>query len=360
MTAREKVQRLAQLARPATPAAAPPESLLQPLSDVTPLAVDWLWPGRVPFGMLTMLDGDPGLGKSSVAFDLAARLTRGFSMPLGRAPVGPPAGVLLLCAEDSAAYTLRPRLEAIGADLGRVFTLKCAVSLPADVATVEATARAGGVRLVVIDPVMSFLSAGVDSNGDQSARQALTPLKGMAERTGAAVVLIRHLNKKTGSSAAYRGGGSIAFNAAARSALVVGRCPAGGLVLASTKCNVGPRPDALAYAVADAPCELPGGGSVRMPVVHWGEVRPDLSADDIVTRPEAREAEPANPKRDAAREWLVAELAGSEVAKSELELLAAEAGLAWRTVERAAEELGVRKSRAGFAGGGSGWSLPPG
>ena len=361
MTPREKVRELAKLREQMAARGLPLEMvLLRPLANVAAVAVEWLWRGRVPLGMLTMLDGDPGLGKSAVAFDLGARLTRGAAMPLSGDPPSAPAGVLLLCAEDSAAHTLRPRMEAAGANLKRVYDLTKPVTLPGDLPVLESIVKAGKIKLVVIDPVMSFLGSGVDSNSDQSARQALTPLKGLAERTGAAVILIRHLNKKNGNTAAYRGGGSIAFAAAARSALVAGRDPGGqpGGVLASVKCNVGPRPDSVSYSIAECPVQLADGRLIQMPMVAWGELRPDLSADDIVTRPEARGPEERGPKRDEARDWLRRELAGSAVAKTELESLAAGAGLGWRTVERAADELGVLKRRAEF-GGASFWSLPP-
>ena len=329
------------------------------LDTVDGLAVDWLWRGRVPFGMLTMLDGDPGLGKSSVAFDLAARLTRGAAMPLSADPPPAPAGVLLLCAEDSAAHTLRPRMEATGAVLSRVFDITAAVTLPGDLPAIEKLVIDHGVKLVVIDPVMSFLAAGVDANGDQSARMALTPLKGLAERTGAAVVLVRHLNKKNGESAAYRGGGSIAFNAAARSALIVGRDPGDQdvSILAPMKCNVGRRPDPVAYAVVETPVTLASGKVVMMPTVEWGELRPDLSADDICTRPDPKSAAGNSRKRDEAKDWLASHLARGPASKSDLEATAEQAGLTWRTAERAATDLGVEKSRVGF-GGGSVWSLP--
>ncbi len=322
------------------------------LDTVEALPVAWLWPGRVPFGMLAILDGDAGLGKSAIAFDLAARLTRGGPMPFAADPPHPPAGVLLLCAEDSAAHTLRPRLEAAGADLARVVIPgeDAIVVIPGDLPAVEALMVGHGVRLVVVDPVMAFLAGGIDSNNDQSARQALTPLKRLAERTGAAVLLIRHLNKKDGQGAAYRGGGSVAFTATTRSALVVGRDPAdpGVSVLAGVKCNVGKLAAAAAYAVEDRD---------GMPVIAWGELRPDLSADDVCTRPQ-----PAGPNRQAAktgdaRDWLADRLAGGPVPKGDLEAAAEVAGHRPRTLQRAAEELGVDARRVGFPAR-TVWDLP--
>ncbi len=337
-------------ARPAGGVTAPLTA--RTLDAVASAPVTWLWPGRVPFGMVTMLDGDPGLGKSAVAFDLAARLTRGGRMPLTADPPRGPAGVLLLCAEDSPAHTLRPRLEAAGADLKRVVipAEDAAVVIPGDLPAVEALVLERGVKLIVIDPVMSFLAGGIDSNNDQSARQALTPLKGLAERTGAAVLLLRHLNKKDGQGAAYRGGGSIAFTAVARSALVVGLDPADPdiRVLAAVKCNVGRPAAAAAYAIEDE------GG---MPVVAWGELRPDLSPDDVCTRPLPTGPGRGAPKAKDAQEWLRGRLAAGPVPKADLEAAAEIAGHKWRTVQRAANELGVAACRTGFPAR-TVWRLP--
>ena len=308
-----------------------------------------------------MLDGDPGLGKSSVAFDLGARLTRGRSMPLCSDPPPDAAAVLLLCAEDSAAETLRPRMEAAGADLTRVIDITKPVAIPNDLLAIEAIVIERGIKLIVIDPVMSFLANAVDSNGDQSSRQALTPLKGLAERTGAAVILVRHLNKKNGDSAAYRGGGSIAFNAAARSALIVGKDPADTAVrvLATVKINVGKEPGPVSYSVGERPVAFADGTEGMMPAVEWGEFRPDLSADDICTRTEAKATGGGGNQRKLAdaRDWLESRLSAGPVPKSDLEAAAERDGLKWRTIERAADELTVLKPREGFPAR-TFWRLP--
>jgi hypothetical protein len=160
------------------------------MSEVRPQPQLWLWPGRIPLGAITVLEGDPGQGKSVVSFDIAGRLTAGRPMPLCDAAAAP-AGVVLLQGEDDLAAVVRPRLEAAGADLSRVIAFDKAGSagrplvLPDDLPLIEKAAAAVQARLVVIDPLPSFVQ-GLSS--DQGARQALGPLTAFAERTGVAVL----------------------------------------------------------------------------------------------------------------------------------------------------------------------------
>jgi AAA domain-containing protein len=190
------------------------------LADVQPERVEWLWPGRVPAGMITLLDGDPALGKSTITIDLAARVTTGAPMPLTTADDSKPGiigDVVILTAEDHLGATVRPRLDAAGGDARRVHVLTgiaraadpdAPIVLPTDVAELETVIRDNKARLVVIDPLMAFLGADIDSYRDQDVRRALAPLAKVAAATGAAIIIVRHLRKSAGA-ALYRGGGSI-------------------------------------------------------------------------------------------------------------------------------------------------------
>ena len=176
------------------------------MSDVKPEAIDWLWWGRIPRGMLTMLDGDPGLGKSTLICEIAACLSTGRPLPGMSQPVQ--TSVLLVNTEDANGCTTRPRLDAAGADAERVLTLKDPlVALPDCVPRIEETVRAHGIGLIVFDPLMAVLSASIDSHRDQDVRRALALLAAMAERRKVAIVLVRHLNKAIGGPALYRGEG---------------------------------------------------------------------------------------------------------------------------------------------------------
>ena len=180
------------------------------LSDVEPEAVSWLWPGYLPRGKLVILDGDPGVAKSTVCLDLAARVSAGAPMPDGTGG-GRPADVLLLSAEDGLADTIRPRLGAAGADVTRVHALtevaelredgrltKRPASLPADLPEVERIIRESQVALVIVDLLMAYLAGAVDAHRDQDVRRVLHQLAGIADRHRCTVVVVRHLNKAGG------------------------------------------------------------------------------------------------------------------------------------------------------------------
>jgi len=236
------------------------------LAEVAPRAVRWLWPGRVPLGKLTVLDGDPGLGKSTVVLDLAARVSRGAPLPddsLG--DLRGAASVVLLCDEDGIADTVRPRLEAAGADLTRVVAVTAVPGprglrpprLPFDSLAIIRIVNAHAARLLVVDPLMAYLDAAVTAYRDQTVRAALAPLTLLADRAGVAVVVVRHLTKTGAASSLYRGGGSIGIIAAARSGLLVALDPHDPTgqrrVLATTKGNLAQPAPALIYTLEASP-----------------------------------------------------------------------------------------------------------
>ena len=214
------------------------------LDAVATETVTWLWSRRIPFGFLTLLDGDPGLGKTAVTLDLAARLTTGRPLPDDPDPPWQPAGVVLVNAEDPIAHTLRPRLEAAGADLTRIvaFDFDHLPEFPAGIATIHAAIRAVDARLVIIDPVIALIEHALNAYHDQDSRVVLRPLATLAAETGTAIVMNRHLTKQSGPKALYRGSGSIAFSAAARSVLLLAEDPDDHdcRILAPVKNNLAP------------------------------------------------------------------------------------------------------------------------
>jgi hypothetical protein len=260
-----------------------PTPCITTLSQVQPQQVDWFWTSWIPLRAVTLLDGDPGLGKSTITLDLAARASRGARMPPHAGDVvSEPCHVLLLGAEDNLAYTIRPRLDAAGADVSRIHALEAIKMgdherppvLPGDLDLVQTMIIAQGIRLVIVDPLMAFLGTETDSHKDQDIRQVMHQLKLIAERTGAAILVVRHLNKNVGGPAIYRGGGSIGIIGAVRSAMVVGKHPKNDKqrVLAINKCNLAAPPRSLVYA------HEPVGNVAR---IGWvGEC--DLTAEDIL------------------------------------------------------------------------------
>ena len=306
------------------------------MSEIEPQPVEWLWKPRIALGEITVVDGDPGTNKSSFTMDMAARVSTGKSMPDTSETVQ--GGVLLLAAEDSIRKTLPLRLIAAGANMTKVAVFEEAISLPGDMATLREAVFKLGAKLVVCDPFSAFL--GGNACSDQSVRQALMPLKNLAEQSNAAVVMVRHLTKSGGKHALYRALGSIGIVAAVRSALLVAKDPQDEnlRVMCHYKNNLGPLASSLLFEpVAE-------GGAVK---IEWrGEC--DYKPEDLLG------TKSGDKKRVAAQKFLVDCLANGPVEQAILKAKAQSGGFAWRTVERAREDLGIRSRRRGW-GPGSKW-----
>ena len=282
------------------------------LDDVAPEDVRWLWPGRIPLGKLSIIDGDPGLGKSLLTLDIAARLTTGRPMPDGSQPeMSGPANVLICSVEDGLGDTIRPRLSLAGADLRRVKAITGvpegadydrSVELPKDWPAIFEAAASFDAAWVILDPLMALLSGDVNSHRDQDIRRALMPGVRLAQETDAAVTFVRHPNKAIGASALHRGGGSVGIAGAARSVMLVAKLPDDETdtrrVLANVKGNLAPPQPALVYQVDSVGAH---------PRLSWhGSV--SLTADELSAPPaKARETTPERAQILAvfgADEWL--------------------------------------------------------
>ena len=312
-------------------------------SEISPEKVEWLWAGRIPIGKITVLDGDPGLGKSFLTLDLAARITTGRLMPDGSPGVD--GGVLVLNAEDGSADTIVPRLLAMGANLKRVRILKTLMGsdgerqpeIPADLAAIERTAELVKAKLIVVDPLMAFLASETNSFRDQDVRRALAPLAMTAERLGAAVLIVRHLNKNSEGNPIYRGGGSIGIIGAARAGLLVARDPDDqsnqSRILAVTKTNLGPSSPSLRWSI-----QSDDRGLIR---VHWsGESAHQASA--LLALPSGDEG---RTELEEACDFLLATLADGPLPANEVIQKGRAAACSERTLKRAKEKLGVKSRR---------------
>jgi hypothetical protein len=311
----------------------PPKAQYTRLSDLEPQATAWLWNLRISAGELNILDGDPSVNNSSLLPDLAPHVSTGRRMPDDTK--GRRGGVLLLLARDSLQKTVLQRLQAANADMRLVSVPNKSVLIPRDLEIVEEIACKTRAALIVIDPIMDFL--GVDANGDQKVRGALTSLKSFAEKTGTAVMLVRHLTKRGGVHALYRGTGSIGIIAATRSALLVGRSPVEPnlRVLCQTKSNLGP----LAPSLLFEPVSTPEG----VVQIEWrGEC--DYGPEELLAS-----SKPGGGRLAEALVFLTELLAKGPIPQQAVKTKAIAAGLAYRTVERAKELLGV-VSEPGLAG----------
>lgn len=339
---------------PATVDLAP---VVTPYAAVAERDIAWLWRDRLPLGMLCLLAGDPGVGKSLLTVELAARVSRG--QPLPDDPTErEPAGVVLLSAEDPD-FVIRSRLAAAGADLGRVVTLQLQspdggtrdpeLRTP-DLAEVAAVVRRIGARLLILDPLNSYLPGGVDSHVDAAIRKALGPLTDFADATGAAVIAVMHLRKSAATAALYRPSGSIGYIAAARSALLVGRDPDDDArrIVAGLKSNLSEPPQSLAYGIVADPGD-------KAPHVTWHGTSPH-SADALLAVPaDADERSAVDDAADALRSIL----ADGPLPAAEARRLARSAGIPDRTLDRAKAAAGVVSHRSGFGPGSAfTWALP--
>lgn len=331
-------------------------AVVRRISDVEREDIPWLWEYRIARGKLTIIAGEPGVGKSTISQKIAADVSRGVALPGDVARNA--ADVVMLNAEESAGDTLRPRLESMGADLDHVHLLDgvegkfgvrpLALSSADDLEVLELVVQERRAALVIIDVLQAFLGAGVDMNRANEMRAVMSALKDMAERTGAAIVILCHFNKGLSSSDITRIIGSVDIVAAVRCVMVVGRdpdCPddrARG-VIARGKSNLPGQPPAYGYAL--------DGGSLT-----WGEERADVtSAQLLAPRPVD-----ADGKRSAVGEavaFLREFLAAGPRLMSEVEAAAERRGIMPRTLRRAAENLPVTRAKEGFSGRWR-WGLP--
>jgi hypothetical protein len=328
------------------------------LADVEPETVQFLWEDRVPLGKVVIVCGDPGQGKSSVAFDLAARVSSGKKMPLTGVRYEP-MSVIVMTAEDGLGDTVVPRLLAAGADLTKIEAItarkgrdgyEAPMSFPEDVDALRAVVDRTDAGLVIIEPLNAFLSGKADSHRDHHVRKALHPLTVMAEETGVAIMIICHLNKSPGGAALYRLGGSIGVAAAARSVLLVAPNPTDPdeRILAVIKSNLAAFPQSVVFRLVDEP----EYSSLR---VKWQGFSL-LTGEDLL---KSSSNERGRSAQDEAESFLEDVLEDGPIPVTEIKEIAADSGISESTLERAKRSLGIESKRKGFGEGGAWeWSLP--
>ena len=297
------------------------------MSEVDTQTVEWLWKPYIPFGKVTIVQGNPGEGKTTFALRLAAACTTGGTLP-GMKPL-PPFQVIYQTAEDGLGDTVKPRLMEAEADLDRVLVIDEAKrELTLSDERIEKAITQNGARLIILDPIQAYMGEKTDMNRANEVRPMFRRLADVAERTGCAVILIGHLNKAAGGQSAYRGLGSIDFRAAARSVLLIGRVKRepNVRVIIHDKSSLAPEGKPIAF------CIDPDTG------FEWiGEY--DITADELLSGAGGNTAT----KTEQAEKLILDLLAdGKELASEDIEKAAAEAGISARTVRAAKKNLDGR------------------
>ncbi len=309
------------------------------LSEVQARPMRWLWPGRLPLGAVSLLEGDPGQGKSLITYDLTARITTGQPMPESKVEPAP-AGVVLLQAEDALDATVQPTLSALGADLARVLVydrsrfVEKPLQFPNDLQLLEDAVRQVKAKLVVIDPFVAFCAG--STAHEQQVRRVLSKLATFAEQMHLSVLLLRHLKKSTSARAMYDGAGSIGLIASVRSGLRTMPDPGSSdpyrHVLVPIKSNVASEA-ALTYRTCKEGKQLK---------IEWLGVSPHNCQELVACR-----TEDSSQLQEAM--YLLYQMLKEDAQEAKAVLAQAkDAGISRRTLMRAKQALGVESEKTKY------------
>ena len=294
--------------------------------------IKWLWKPYIPFGKLTIIQGDPGEGKTTFALWLAALLKQGKGFDeMGNIVVSEPMNVIYQTAEDGIADTVKPRLLTVGAHCSRMKVIDdTEKALSMDDERLEIAIKETGAKLLILDPLQAYLGDKVDMNRANEAREMTKKLGALADRTGCAVILVGHMNKGSGAKAAYRGIGSIDFFASARSVLLVARVPDDSTIraVAQIKNNLAAEGGTMAFRLNEKGFSWIGEYDVSI-----GELLAGYSNND---------------KHKMAEDFLKKVLSdGQTVPASEIFARAKSIGVSKRTIENVKQELGIKSIKDG-------------
>ena len=297
------------------------------MCDVEVESVSWLWYPFIPYGKVTIIQGDPGEGKTTLVLQIIARLTKGESIIDEKEKT--PINVIYQTAEDGLADTIKPRLLSADADCSKVIVIddRDTPLTMRDVRLEQAIVETSA-KLVVLDPIQGFLGADVDMHRANEIRPIMKHISELAEKYKCAIILIGHMNKCSVGKSAYRGLGSIDFQAAARSVLIVGRIKDEPeiRVVCQTKSSLAPEAKAVAFRLN----EETG--------FEWiGEL--DITADDLLS------GTVKGTKKQAAMDFLENLLADEQMLQKEIIELARQKGISDKTLRNAKDELKIKSKR---------------
>jgi len=301
---------------------------LRYFSNVTAREVNWLWYPYIPFGKITLIQGDPGDGKTTLVLNIAALLSNGSPMPDSDKKVGC-TKIIYQSAEDGAEDTIKPRLISAGADCSNIaFIDESIQQLTLNDVRIENAIKETDARLVVIDPLQAYLGENSEMNRADGIRPMMKQLTTVADRSGCAIVIIGHMNKASGSKSIYRGLGSIDITASARSVLLVGRIKSNSSirVMAQLKNSLAEEGKPIAF-------EINENSRVR-----WiGEY--DITADELLSGDESQNE---NTRLTGAVDSLKSILSDKKVPCVHIYATLQELGISKRSVDRAKKILGIK------------------
>ena len=312
------------------------------MSEIQMREVEWLWYPYIPFGKLTIIQGDPGEGKTTFALRLASACSTGRPMP-GMESLSP-FNVIYQSAEDGLEDTIKPRLTEAGADQERVINIReDKRSLHLLDSRIEKAIVQCDAKLLILDPLQGYLGERIDMNRANEIREVMKAIGQVAQRTGCAIVLVGHLNKATGMSSAYRGLGSIDFRAAARSVLVVGRLRKNKniRVIVHDKSSLAPEGKSLAFNLGNEDG------------FRWLDGYDEISAEDLLSGLSSQQETKTMQAEEIIRTMLED---GAEIPGEEIVQAAARKQISRRTVNEAKKNIaGIVSRKVGTKWM---WSIP--
>jgi putative DNA primase/helicase len=332
------------------------------MSKIQSKPVKWLWPQRIALAKLTIIAGNPGLGKSQICCDITARITKGGTWPVDGSEC-PKGSVILLNAEDDAADTIKPRLSVAGADMDKVYMFDWVTdteggqhrsfTLDRDIPKLrQMIEEIGDVVALMIDPVTAYLGD-ADSHKNAEVRATLHPLTQLAAELNFAVLAVTHMNKGASKEAMMKVMGSLAFVASARAAYAVvkDKEEENRLLFLPMKNNLGEDKTGFSFKVISKQTQEGYATSC----IEWGAEHVSVTADQAMSS-ETDEDQPS--ELDKACDFLSRELASGPVAVKEIMQDAKASLVSEITLRRAAQKLNVIKRKGAYGGNGWTWELP--
>ena len=313
------------------------------MEDVETKEVEWLWYPYIPYGKITVIEGDPGEGKTTLVLKLAALLSRGESLPCDDDIPYDPINIIYQTAEDGIDDTIKPRLEKAGADCSKIRIIdESEKELTMNDERLEQAIVETKAKLIILDPIQAYLGSSVDMHRANEIRPVMKRLGLMAEKHHCAVILIGHMNKASGMKSTYRGLGSIDIQATARSVLLVARIKEKPniRVMAQDKSSLAPSGDAIGFEMTE------DQGMVCIGLY-------DITVDELLIGKGGR----GKKKLDIAADFIT-EYFGSknEIASKEIELEAARRNIKRNTLLSAKKKLNIRSGRGMDEAGNQYWT----